>query len=119
MILPEYSKYIREVVIKLIVYREFFPDAYVMKKEGDDILFFPHTSETVSQQSMSSAGPPTTTTSSRALSFDEIAKKSCKGFAEIATNERYSSLRNFAAASDIQRKHLDYFELIEILFSLS
>ena len=140
--LSDSNRYIEEIVITLIVYREFFFNAYIIKKEHYKVVYF----------------PSITDNSGNFLTFEVIEKKSCKDFAEIATNRaKYLWLREFRPNTKYQigfafnekpddqlkkgnkqqtstelkkamdelikkkymRKHSDYFELIDFLFSLS
>jgi hypothetical protein len=142
----DYETYIREIIIKLIIYREFFNDAYKLKKEYKIVDYFPKC-EIVNPK----------TKEIRNLSFKEIEEEngSCRDFAVIATEGQYSQLRKYEVDTIIKidygfnkttkeidkamsnrdrgirtavrelieknykRSHSDYFELIDFLFTLS
>ncbi|MCK4466980.1 MAG: hypothetical protein KAU60_01365 [Desulfobacterales bacterium] len=136
-----------DIIVRLILYKEFFPDAYKIKEEKNDVNYFPHT-----YGAGSPIGPP--------LSFEEITEKSCKGFAIINKEEKYKPLSyygeniswfidhcfdktkdeidklfndiysNLPKGDDLDvinryldvnynRSHKDYFKIVNFLFSLS
>jgi KAP-like P-loop domain-containing protein len=68
-----------DIIVRLILYKEFFPDAYRMKEEENDVNYFPFTH-----------GPGVPIGAS--LSFEEIAEKSCKDFAIINKEAKYKPL---------------------------
>lgn len=137
-----------EIIIALIIYKEFFPDAYKIKKEMGQVNYFPH----VNANTGGALG--------RKLTYDEIEAKSCKGFAIISSDDKYKSLRYFAGnlgwiisycfdksdeevskslndiycnppkgenleevrgllEQDFSRNHKDYFDAVDFIFSLS
>lgn len=121
--LPEHTQYIREIVISLIVYREFFPDAYKQKEERNTVNYFP-------------------SLATDDLSYSEIKEKSGKGFADIVINKKYHKLRFYTDETIrlitcgldknvtnnpqilerikiYKNNHTDYFNLVNFLFTLS
>lgn len=107
LVKPESRQYTPEVIIKLLVYREVFPDAYEMKHSKNDVLF------------MSEYG-----SGGIQLAREEIVAKSCSDFGEIIINSKYKFLNGFSG--DIRKKfhampteNLRYFKMIDFLYSLS
>lgn len=91
--LPDYKDYIREIVCKLIAYREYFQDAYIFKKQKEKVHFFPETRENLGTDAKSNF-----LSSYRQLTYVEIEDNSCRGFAEIATNDKYLKLKSFSGS---------------------
>lgn len=142
--LRDRKKYILEVVIKLIVYKEFFPDAYALKKKEGYVNYAPDIID-MSQ-------------SFKELPKEEIEKHSCKGFAEVAkkfrslyrfsdetrnllvlfgreddevdkvlnkgehpahlTQEQLAAIQKIEGHKQFKRQHFEYFNLVDFLFSL-
>jgi len=82
LILEGEKKYIFEIVVILMIYKEFFRDAYKIKENKNDIRFFPQ---------ITKPGKPGVRED---LSYEEIANKSCDGFAQIAMDKKYNYLIN-------------------------
>ncbi len=147
--LPDYKEYIREIVIKLIVFKELFPDAYQAKRTAGLVNYFPVKSSSEFEK----------------LLWDspQITRKDkedgCpKGFLNIVLEPRYYNLGRFSRKVEIQIKafnknkasieselnsgnkysnhenrtaiselisskyktyHSEYFKLIDFIFSLS
>ncbi|WP_409525671.1 KAP family P-loop NTPase fold protein [Nitrincola sp. MINF-07-Sa-05] len=149
MAFNENKDYFIEIIVSLLIYREFFPDAYNIKKKEMMVDYFPSTT--------TSSG---TTGFGRTLSFSEIEIISCRGFAVIHHDERYKSLRYFTGVfgwlihncfdksdaeidaslrntmsnppqgdnlklvkslieSSCTKSHKDYFDAVDFIFSLS
>jgi len=149
MAFNESSKYFMEIIVVLMIYKEFFSDAYKLKKENNRVNFYPRTRE---GGSVGGIG--------RSLTYAEIEEASCRGFAIIHTDEKYNPIRYFRGnlgwvidncfgksdpeiqealvsiytnppkgedleavnkllKSNSSRLHKDYFDAIEFVFSFS
>jgi hypothetical protein len=81
----DHEKFLLEILVKLIIYREFFPDAYKMKEEKNQVGYFPATYE---------GKYP----SGRYKTFEDISKESCRDFAII--NRDYKELSHFSNTTE-------------------
>jgi len=138
-----------DIIVRLILYKEFFPDAYKMKEDRNDVNYFPPTSTHRQNSALSNE-----------MSFEEIAEISCKDFAIISKGKKYESLWNYHNQNitwfisrcfnkpseemektlttnsfsppkgdnltivrkyidNYNRTHKDYFKIVDFLFSLS
>lgn len=91
------KSYIEDIVIRLIIYKEFFPKAYAQKKEAGKIGYYP------------SSGNMNTSFGS--MTFEEMSGKVGEDFAIIFKDERFTFLKNFDSVSETLRQHvLDFSE---------
>lgn len=81
-----HEKYIVEIIIKLIVYRELFRDAYDQKKLHHKINYFPD---------IWSRNPDAIGVGANRLTFEQIEEISCRGFAILASSPQYERLIAF------------------------
>lgn len=75
------QKYLMEIIVRLIIIKEFFPGAYKMKEEINSVNYAPHISSGVM--------------GGRSKTFEEIEEMSCRDFAIIATKREFSQLFDF------------------------
>jgi len=78
---PEYDKYIPEFVIRLIGYREFFPNAYNQKKHHNDVVYFPRGAHLIDAD------------------IEELKRQYGEDFAKIIKDHRFTALRGPNIAS--------------------
>lgn len=143
--LRDRKKYVLEIVIKLIVYKEFFPDAYALKKKNGRVSYVP---DVVSGRS------------GKEHTYEQIEKVSGRGFAEIDKNfrslvgfgeetrnllvlfgrdddavdrmlnkddktavaalsiEQLDAIQKIPEYKKYKRQHVEYFDVVDFVFSL-